>query len=162
MIVDLGCGPYKRGDIGIDIVPPPVSSADIVCNLGLEPIPLDDNSADKVVAYDFIEHVPPYVYYKESGKWQVEYPVITLFNEVYRILKPDGVFEIFSPVYPKREVWQDPTHKSVWTEASLQYFATPNLMYGIQTHFELVEQGLVDHTSPGSHLKAILKKKGKG
>ena len=51
MIVDLGCGDSKRGDIGIDRVPLP--GVDLVVNLGFEPFPFEDNTIDKFTAYDF-------------------------------------------------------------------------------------------------------------
>lgn len=125
MIVDLGCGGAKRGDIGIDIAPPPATHADIVCNLGFDPIPLDDNFADKVVAHHFIEHIPDAVYYPESfrkfveqveryrdenpddilrnnyiweTKWHTHRPHVFLFNEVWRILKNRGIFYIQVPI----------------------------------------------------------------
>ncbi|HUW64278.1 MAG TPA: class I SAM-dependent methyltransferase [Spirochaetia bacterium] len=67
MIIDLGCGNMKRGDIGIDISP--LSQADIICNLGFEPIPLLDECADKVVTYHLVEHLPQYVYYSDGTQW---------------------------------------------------------------------------------------------
>jgi predicted SAM-dependent methyltransferase len=142
MIVDLGCGYNKQGDIGIDISP--LSSADIICNLGFEPIPLEDSSVDTAKAGHFIEHVPMHVHYKEDGEWKRHNPIVFLFNEVYRILKPGGTFEIRVPKWDCQEMYQDPTHVSVWTPNSFQYFhedcfgGIPKL-YGVTSRFKTIE-----------------------
>ena len=146
MIVDLGCGLAKRGDIGIDISP--LSHADIICNLGFEPIPLDDEYADQVVAHHFVEHLPQYVYYYDNGQLKLLTPVIFLFNEVYRILKPGGSFEIRVPEWNHPEMYQDPTHKSIWSKNSFQYFHKDcfgglSSLYGVTSTFKTlrVEEG---------------------
>lgn len=131
MIVDLGCGNAKRGDIGIDRKGPPVTQADIVCNLGYEPIPLEDNFADRVVAYHFVEHLPEGVDFlnQKTKKWETFYPVVNLFNEAYRILKNRGIFYIQVPTVTSRlgqvnvQAFQDPTHRSYWTLDRLNYFS---------------------------------------
>lgn len=144
MIVDLGCGGCKRGDIGIDIVGPPATHADIVCNLGFEDIPLEDDSVDRVVAHHFVEHLPDYAHLpgvkitKDSeGKvtdlrdlkrspWR---PHIFLFDEVYRILKNRGTFYIQVPIVTDgsgkvfQQAFQDPQHVSFWTPERLRYFS---------------------------------------
>jgi len=53
--LDVGCGNFKRGDIGLDREPH--SNVDVVCDLEREPIPYPDNSFEKVVSYHFLEHV---------------------------------------------------------------------------------------------------------
>jgi predicted SAM-dependent methyltransferase len=138
MIVDLGCGKQKQGDIGIDVSP--LSCADIICHLGFEPIPLENESVDKVYTSHFLEHLPQAVYYLEDGHWKCHTPVIYLFNEVYRILKPAGLFEIRVPKWDSQEMFQDPTHKSVWTHQSFQYFHEDccgglSKLYGITSKF---------------------------
>ena len=83
MQVDLGCGKRKvKNAIGIDA--DPNSNADIICNLGVEPIPLESNSVDKVTATQFFEHLAD---------------PIPVLNEVCRILKKDGVLFIEVPHY---------------------------------------------------------------
>lgn len=126
VVVDLGCGASKRGNIGIDRIAYP--NVDIVCNLGFEKIPLSDNSVDKVMAYDFLEHLPAVVCYPilQSGKalkWKTYYPRIFLLREVHRILKPGGIFESSTP-HEKSRAWaQDPTHAAPpWTDETWNYF----------------------------------------
>ena len=140
--VDLGCGFCKRGDIGIDISP--LSSADILCNLGFDPIPLEDNSIDGVSACHFIEHLPQYVYYREDGQWKMHTPIIFLFNEVYRILKMGGTFDIRVPKWDCQEMYQDPTHKSVWVPNAFQYFHEDcfdglSKTYGVTSRFRVIK-----------------------
>lgn len=139
MHVDLGCGKLKRGDIGIDISS--ATDADIICNLGFEDIPLEDEIATKVTAYDFIEHVPFVVWDNSQRKT----PMIHLFNEVWRILKPGGVFEMFIPFYPNLEAFRDPTHCTFWTEETIDYFSgdyygSLKESYGHTSNFKKISQ----------------------
>ncbi len=155
-VVDLGCGLKKRGDIGIDAHPYP--GVDIVCQLGFEPIPLADGSVDKVVAYDFLEHLPVSVHYREGERWRVHRPRIFLLREVHRILRRGGVFESFTPNYPHVTWVQDPTHEAPpWCRETWPYFcgAYPDLVraYGIDFAFQLVET-----REEGGHLRVVVRK----
>ena len=139
VVVDLGCGFRKNGNVGIDVTAKG-TDADLVCRLGFEPIPLDDGSADEVFCRDFLEHLPKGVYSAREGR--MVYPIIFLMNEVWRILRPGGVFTSFTPCYPNVEVHQDPTHLSVWTLKSMDYFCGKYpvaQVYGVQARFEQLE-----------------------
>lgn len=144
--VDLGCGGIKRGPegwkkIGIDISKDSV--ADIICNLGFERIPLENNYADKVYAYHVLEHIPFVCFVRKGDKIVRLTPMIFLFNEVYRILKKDGEFEFEVPLYPHRSVFQDPTHASFWTDETVNYFCGDyygfKKIYGHKSKFEKIE-----------------------
>lgn len=153
VVVDLGCGFRKQGNLGIDIQTEG-TDADLVCKLGFEPIPLDDGTADEVFCRDFLEHLPKGVYSERQGK--MVYPVIALINEVWRILKPGGVFTSFTPCYPNVETHQDPTHLSVWTLKSMDYFCGKYPVaqnYGVKARFELLENRM-----DGFYLYAQLRK----
>lgn len=154
--VDLGCGQNKRGDIGIDRVAQP--GVDIVCHLGFEPIPLPDGFAERVLAYDFLEHLPVSVHYREDGRWKVHRPRIFLMREVHRILKPGGLFESLTPHLPHATWAQDPTHEAPpWCRESWAYYCggfphiTPS--YGIDFAFEMVGMG-----EEGGHLRVVVRK----
>lgn len=158
--VDLGCGHRKRGDIGIDMVPHP--GVDIVCHLGFEPIPLEDDSIDHVLAYDFLEHLPVSVHHREEDRWKVHRPRIFLMREVHRILKPGGRFESFTPSYPGVAWAQDPTHEAPpWCRESWIYYCGtwPDLArtYGIDFAFRLVSQ-----EEDGAHLRVVVEKPREG
>ena len=151
--VDLGCGFRKTGNLGIDVTSTG-TNADLICRLGFEPIPLDDEIADSVYCRDFLEHVPK-AYYAESEK-KLRYPVIELINEIWRILRPGGTFTSLTPCYPNPEVHRDPTHLSVWTLESMEYFCGRYPvadLYGIKPKFELMENRL-----DGFYLRAVLRK----
>ena len=57
-------------------------------NLLTSKIPYSDNEFDFVTAFDFIEHIPRIIL--DNGK--VKYPFIEIMNEIYRVLKPNGLF----------------------------------------------------------------------
>jgi SAM-dependent methyltransferase len=139
VVADLGCGFRKEGNVGID-TRAEGTAADLICNLGFEPLPLDDACVDEVFCRDFLEHVPKAVYSERTGG--LLYPVITLVNEVWRVLKPGGFFVSQTPCYPHAEVFQDPTHLSVWTTESMAYFCGKYpvaSVYGIEATFEMLE-----------------------
>lgn len=142
LTLDIGCGYNKQGDIGLDVSAN--SSADVICNLGFEEIPFPDSYFDKVYSRDCLEHINKVVDYREHGKWKKHFPLIEAINEVYRVLKPGGVFECHVPCYPDRGVFQDPTHVAEWTDFSWYYFlddTVPHLKetYGIKTKFKALK-----------------------
>ena len=107
--LNLGCGLKKiEGYDNIDnnkIVTP-----DTVLDIVSEGLWLwADNSVDEVRAFDFLEHVP-------IGK------TIFVIEEIYRVLKPDGIFEHFTPSTDGRGAFQDPTHVSFWNINSWFYY----------------------------------------
>jgi len=151
--VDLGCGFRKKGNIGIDVTTEG-TEADLVCHLGFEPLPLGDSTVDKIVCRDFLEHLPK-GYYSESAK-RLKYPIIDLMNEIWRVLRPGGTFTSRTPCHPHIEVHRDPTHLSVWTLESMDYFCGKYpvaKIYGVKEWFELVENQM-----EGFYLYAVLRK----
>jgi SAM-dependent methyltransferase len=94
-VLDIGCGPNKTPNaIGIDRHPYP--GVDVVCNLDITPWPLRDNSFEKIVARQIIEHV-------ES--------IPDFMREVHRIAKDGALVVIETPHYSSNDSWQDPTHR---------------------------------------------------
>ena len=78
-------------------------------------------------------------------------------NEVYRVLKLDGLFLSFTPAYPHAEAFRDPTHVNIIAEDTFSlYFDSKNRwasMYGFTGAFEIVMQEW-----RGPHLLTIMKK----
>jgi SAM-dependent methyltransferase len=143
--LDIGCGakprnPYRRDTLfGIDIAPPADRPEIRRGNLALEPIPFEDNRFDSVSAYDFLEHVPR-VLATADGR-ATRFPFIELMNEVWRVLKPEGLFYAYTPMYPHPAAFQDPTHVNVLTRESHRYFTRPEhmaRMYGFRGDFSVV------------------------
>lgn len=139
IVVDLGCGFRKNGNIGIDCRRLE-TSADIICLLGFEKIPLEDGVADEIFCRDFLEHIPKAVFLETQRK--LYYPIMQLVDEIWRILKPGGIFTSYTPMYPHGEAFQDPTHLSAWTINSMNYFCGEHpgarRIYGIRACFEKI------------------------
>lgn len=89
-------------------------------------LPFPDNSVDWVRAHDFLEHIP-------IGK------TIAFVEEVYRVLKNDGIFDTFTPSTAGYGAFQDPTHVSFWNPNSWLYYVLPDYraLYNIKAHFSI-------------------------
>jgi SAM-dependent methyltransferase len=162
--VDLGCGNAKRPEpgvekcIGIDVMEK--EGVDRLCVLGFESIPLEDNSVDIVTAHDLLEHIP-FVFYRQDPYDSPDappkqiMPMVFLFNEIYRILKPMGQFKSSTPFYPHSNIFQDPTHVSIWTGETIRYYSGDYYGrhddWGHTSRFELTKKNVEN-----DHLKVIL------
>jgi SAM-dependent methyltransferase len=155
--LDLGCGgiprnPFKADYLyGIDIrdsANPNIARSD----LAQEAIPHGDASMGYITAFDFIEHIPRVVYLPE-----IRYSFIELMNEVYRVLRPGGLFLAQTPVYPYSACFTDPTHiNPITSETFSQYFDDQRQwgkMYGFRGAFKIESQ--VRHST---HLISVLRK----
>lgn len=155
--LDLGCGPVPKNTFqaqevyGIDVredVAAGISRADLV----LEPIPWPDESFEFVTAHDFIEHIPRVIYAPVRRNAFVE-----LMNEVYRVLKPGGLFLSVTPAYPHPAAFSDPTHVNIITEDTWRcYFDHERRwasIYGFTGRFLVRSQEW-----RGPHLQSILQK----
>jgi SAM-dependent methyltransferase len=125
--LDIGCGTVKKGRIGIDRHPAP--GVNIVMDLNrleiyrvaLKPnadssplaevpyedsdphgrlfkrgLPFGDSSIESIISHHCLEHI---------GEG-----FIPLVDEVYRVLKPDGIFRAITPLFPSRTAVEDPDH----------------------------------------------------
>lgn len=156
--LDLGCGSNPKNPFnaklvfGIDVredLDKLIKKAD----LAIEDIPFQDNTFEYVTAHDFIEHIPRLVYLPQRRNSFVE-----LMNEIYRVLKPDGLLLSYTPAFPHEAAFVDPTHVNVITENTFRlYFDDVNrwaAIYGFKGSFTIIEQEW-----RGQHLYTILKKK---
>lgn len=87
-------------------------------------IPLPDNAAGCIRAYDFLEHVPPC---RESGcdhgaDGDRGKCVVGMMNEIYRVLAPGGWLAARVPSSDGRGAFQDPTNLSFWNLNSFWYY----------------------------------------
>ena len=125
--LDLGCGAIPRNpfgastvygvDLNTDKSTPFIKGA----NLSLEPIPFDSSSFEFVTAFDFLEHLPRVI----TVNSRTIFPVVNLFNEIYRVLKPGGVFLHVSPRASSGLFWMDPTHVNpIHVETVKLYFCS--------------------------------------
>lgn len=173
--LDLGCGNSVKNPFGaeraygIDLRSHDKSV--LKADLSKEPIPFDDDYFDFVTAFDFLEHIPRYSDYPASRN-----PFVDLMNEIYRVLKTQGIFLSFTPCFPSPSVFSDPTHVNVITTDTFPNYFVGNLpgadRYGFRGNFKLLANQWHDWKSwplsvnamapnPGNtHLLTLLQKQG--
>jgi SAM-dependent methyltransferase len=155
--LDLGCGEVPRNPFqaehfyGIDIrenLGKGIKAADLV----IAPIPFESATFDRVTAFDFIEHIPRVIYAPDK-----KFPFVHLMNEIWRVLKTDGIFLSSTPIYPFSPAFRDPTHVNFITDETFAlYFDNHHQlanMYGFHGSFEILYQG-----RNGASLISLLKK----
>jgi SAM-dependent methyltransferase len=142
--IDLGCGANIKNPFGAELLYGIDVREDLEKNiykadLVIDKIPIEDNFFDYVTAFDFIEHIPRLIYC--PGR---RYPFVELMNEIWRVLKPGGIFLSVTPAAPHLQVFQDPTHVNFITEETYEkYFDERYLwgkMYGFNGSFSLEKQ----------------------
>ena len=84
-ILELGPGMHRSGDTTVAIDKCPDAQADIIRDFAKRGIPFEDNTFDEVRCYDVIEHIEDYE------------DLIFTFNEIWRVLKPEGLFHFVTP-----------------------------------------------------------------
>jgi len=122
--LDLGCGQRKKkGYLGVDKVGYPNVDVKHDCSDG---IPLDDNSCSIVRMNHSAEHFA-------DPKF--------LMEEVYRVLKNDGIVVMTVPEASTYGAQKHPDHKSFWTENDINYFVNEDLIkkFEINCHFKLLK-----------------------
>ena len=121
--LNIGCGYRKMGDGFINIDNRPDVEPDLVWNV-LDGLPYPDSSVDFVLANDFLEHIP-------IGK------TVQVIEEIFRVLKPGGIFESMTPSTDGRGAFSDPTHVSYWNKCSWLYYMADDYraLYGIKAKF---------------------------
>lgn len=146
--IDLGSGPTPKNIFntdfcyGIDIRS--TSEKVLESNLIFENIPFESDSIDYITAFDFLEHIPRIlcVFNKETNNNEIRYPFIKLMNEIWRVLKHNGIFLHKTPIYPYAEAFQDPTHVNIMTEKTIEmyfndYYPVANI-YGFNGGFKMI------------------------
>jgi len=143
MRLDVGCGSRKDGDVGLDVEPGP--NADIVCDITKapwtgangEPVP---GGWDSIVMHQVLEHLP----LRGAGVRQRDDPIFVVAREVYRLLKPGGVWEFDVPHFRGWGGCGNPLHVRFYNERSFGWllgddrFLEPDL-HNCIPRFELSE-----------------------
>jgi len=167
MTLLLGCG-RKKGD-SADVVTLDMDERlmpDIVCELGVDPLPFEDNSVDQAVAIHVLEHIGKQ---GETAAW------FQFWEELYRVLTPNGFLTFESPLYSSVWAWADPTHTRALSPQSFVYMNQDNYRlqpsaispYRIRCDFEPVRpfEGILDGNPEiagremRSHFRGVLKAK---
>lgn len=92
----------------------PTVSPTIVCTLGDDPIPLEDDSIDFAVAIHVLEHIGRQ---GETEQW------FQFWEEIYRVIRPGGILHVTAPLYSSMWAWADPSHTRALCPASFLYFS---------------------------------------
>lgn len=71
-------------------------------------LPFEDSSIESIVSHHCLEHI-------SEG-------FIPLIDEIYRVLKPDGIFRAITPLFPSRTAVEDPTHCRYFMEGTWESF----------------------------------------
>lgn len=120
MKLNIGAGHSGSGDWKIDLHP--FDERTKVVDVAVEPIPFEDSFFDEVEALHVLEHIPTQIRWRdEKGQWCLRFARVELMREIHRVLKPGGTLFAATP-YDWPERWQDPTHVSVWTLETYDYF----------------------------------------
>ena len=116
----LGCGHNKTKSLIPNQVWDDVVTIDIdktcnptyCCNLNCLPYPFKDNEFDEIHAYEVLEHL---------GRQGNYLSFFELFNELWRIMKPDAKMFISTPNYKGMWAWSDPGHRRVISDGTLVF-----------------------------------------
>jgi len=90
---------------------------DIVHDIAVLPLPFEDNCADGIYAFEVMEHVG------QQGDWRFFFDQ---WSDIWRILKPGGVFFGTSPHWSSRWCWMDPGHTRAFGPEMMVFLSQPN------------------------------------
>ncbi len=143
--LDIGCGriprnPFNQEELhGIDVMDLQTNKCIYKkVNVVVEKLPYKDNSFDSVSAYDFLGLIPRSTVTSEG----MRFPFIELMDEIYRVLKPRGIFFAVSPYFPRNEAFVDPTYVNFIARRTHRYFTLPDLtaaVYGFNGKFKALQ-----------------------
>jgi predicted SAM-dependent methyltransferase len=118
--VNIGAGmDYRPGWLNTDLSR--TAKADIVHDIRSEKLPLDDNEVDLVYCSGVLEQI------------LTNEDLLFAFNEVWRVLKPGGEFQIVVPNAEFSIAFQDPMDVRKFVPKTFQYLisgAREFLLYG--------------------------------
>ena len=115
-------------------------------------LPFESREFDYVTAHDVLEHISRVAMVRDTTR----FPFIELMNEIFRVLKPGGIFFNIQPCYPAKEAFQDPTHVNIMSEDTMDYYFCESAwarIYGYEGSFEMIEDGWI-----GSKYYSFMKK----
>lgn len=117
----LGAGSdRKEGFIHLDAYP--FEGIDFVWRCP-DSLPYEDSSVDYVFTQDFLEHIEP----KDK---------IPLMNEIWRVLKSEGVMEHIIPLAGSRNDFGSPSHLSHWHPQQFEHFDIDSHRYALDHVYE--------------------------
>jgi SAM-dependent methyltransferase len=88
-----------------------VKYTDYIVDIEKERLPFEDNSVDEIACYEVLEHLDNLIF---------------AMNEMWRVLKPEGILKGKVPREGGRGALADPTHKRVFITDTFDYFTGAN------------------------------------
>ena len=166
--LDLGSGKNVRNPCGLpNVYGIDISSVDINLEGSTQVIsaditkelPFPDCYFDSISAFDVLEHIPRW---ERNTDGEIIFPFVNLMSEIYRTLKPSGIFIAVTPAYPAPEAFQDPTHINILTDQTVNYFIGQNpsattVGYGFQGNFTKLHHSWLKGGGPFESLENRLK-----
>lgn len=122
----IGCGRERTKRISFDDIPKQWSkdlitldfdetvNPDVVHDLNITPYPFNDNMFDEIHAYEVLEH------FGKQGDYRAFF---SQFEELWRILKPQGWLIGTCPNWDSLWAWGDPGHTRVITPQTLAFLS---------------------------------------
>lgn len=118
--INIGCGrDYRQGWLNTDISP--TTKCDVVHDIRTEHLPVEDGEVDLVYASGVLEQI------------LLNEHLLFAFNEVWRVLRTGGTFEIVVPNAEFSIAFQDPMDVRKFVPKTFQYLlngAREYLLYG--------------------------------
>lgn len=92
----------------------PAHDPTIIWDMNIHPLELDNNLFDEIHAYEVLEHL---------GQQGDYVSFFSLFAELHRILKPNGLLCATVPSWQSLWAWGDPSHTRVINSGSLVFLS---------------------------------------
>lgn len=124
----IGCGKdIKKDFVNLDIVKLP--GVDVVHDLNKYPWPFKENQFEYIFCDNVLEHLND---------------IIKPIEEIWRISKPKAKTRIIVPLFPSVWSFCDPTHKSVYTYFTFNYFRPEDLLnYYTKARFNIIKRKII-------------------
>lgn len=128
-VLEIGAGsnPTLRNDqeiIHLDRVKLP--HIEVVYDIENGKYPFEDNTFDEVLAFSVLEHTTD---------------IVKQLKEIWRVCKNGAIVSIEVPYYNSPDSFRDPTHKSYFTERTMEYFTDKGIFnYYTNARFEIQSQ----------------------
>jgi hypothetical protein len=126
--LDLGGGQNVRE--GFECVDLNAPKAEHRVNLFRFPWPFEDSSVDEAHCSHFIEHIPAREIHAGDidgadnlERYLGKDMLLGFFDELYRIMKPEGTATIIWPALKSERAFQDPTHRRFIPSATMAYLS---------------------------------------
>lgn len=122
---------------------------DVAHDLDVFPWPFLDESFDKILALDVMEHLK-----SDVRDW---------LNECHRILKPEGTLVLRLPAWDAENSYIDPTHHKLFHEKTFSYWDERSFYYQNYGQFYFPEHKLwyiesIERRDNGSNIGYVMRK----